>query len=382
MYPSKKMRLDIPPFLVMEVLEKAQELERKGHSVIHLEVGEPDFETPECIKEAAIKALKDGHTGYTHSLGLLELREAICKYYHSRYCVLISPEQIVITSGSSPAMFLAFASFLEHNDSVLMTDPCYACYPNFIKFLGCNPVCIPVYEESGFQLLREDIDKELIESARLMIINSPANPTGMMLDKIIMEDMASKGIFIASDEIYHGLEYNEPAHSILEFTKDAFVFNGFSKLFAMTGWRLGYLVAPKKYIRTIQKLQQNFFISANSISQHAGIAALEHAWDDVESMKKAYNKRRKYIIKRLRELGFGILKDPDSAFYVLANAKKFTNDSLAFAFNILENAHVAVTPGIDFGNNSEGYIRFSYASKFENIEEGMARLESYIEKVL
>ncbi len=382
MYPSKKSRLDMSPFLVMEVLEKAQELEKQGHRIIHLEVGEPDFETPECIKEAAVKALKDGHTGYTHSLGLLELREAICKYYHDRYCVSISPEQVVITSGSSPAMFLAFASFLKDDDSVLMTDPCYACYPNFIKFLGCNIVRIPVYEENGFQLLREDIYKELIDSIRLIIINSPANPTGMMLDKTGLESITKTGIFIASDEIYHGLEYNEPAHSILEFTKDAFVFNGFSKLFAMTGWRLGYLIAPKKYIRTIQKLQQNFFISANSISQYAGIAALEHASMDVENMKKAYNKRRKYIIKRLRELGFGIFKDPDSAFYVFANAKKFSNDSLAFAFDILKNAHVAVTPGIDFGSNSEGYIRFSYASSLENIEEGMVKLEHYIEKVL
>ncbi|MDX1779301.1 MAG: aminotransferase class I/II-fold pyridoxal phosphate-dependent enzyme, partial [Thermodesulfobacteriota bacterium] len=215
---------------------------------------------------------------------------------------------------------------------------------------------------------------------KALLINSPSNPTGNVLDKQRMEELSSLKPYIISDEIYHGLVYKEQEHSMLEFTDRCFVINGFSKLYAMTGWRLGYVIVPKKFIRPMQKMHQNFFISANAFVQWAGVTALRHAQKDVERMKKTYNKRRTYILKRLKELGFGITVEPTGAFYVLANAKRFSKKSLQFAFDILEEAKVGVTPGIDFGANAEGYIRFSYANSIENIKEGMDRIAGYLER--
>jgi len=377
---------EITFFIVMDVLERAHEMERKGIRIIHLEVGEPDFDTPACVKEAACKALEDGYTHYTHSLGLLELREAICECHFKTYNVSIDPGQVVVSSGTSPAMFLIFAVLLEKGDQVIISDPHYACYPNFIKFMEGEPVTIPVYEEDGFQYRPEAIKEKITEKIKAIFINSPSNPTGNLLSESRMRDIAalsSKSGFpyIVSDEIYHGLVYEGKEHSIFEFTDNAFVLNGFSKLYAMTGLRLGYLIAPKPFIRPIQKIQQNFFISANATIQMAGIAALKYADDDVARMKRRYNKRRQFIIRRLKEIGFGITVEPTGAFYVFANAKHISNDSYRLAFDILENAHVGVAPGIDFGKNGEGYLRFSYANSMENIAEGMDRLESYLKKL-
>jgi aspartate/methionine/tyrosine aminotransferase len=369
---------EMTSFIVMDVLEKAHEMERRGIDVIHLEVGEPDFDTPQCIKEAAEKALKDGFTRYTHSLGLIELREAICEYYEATYTVSINPDQIIITSGTSPAMLILFSALLENDDQVIVSDPHYACYPNFIKFLGATPVTVPVYENDGFQYRTEAIKEKITDQTKGIIINSPSNPTGNLLSKQRMAEIANLSPYIISDEIYHGLVYEDAAHSILEFTDNAFVFNGFSKLYAMTGFRLGYVIAPKPFIRPMQKIQQNFFISANSMVQMAGIAALKYAGEDVKRMRDIYNQRRKYMISRLKEIGFTIKVEPTGAFYVFANAKHFSEDSYQLAFEILEKAHVGVTPGIDFGKNGEGYIRFSYANSLENIKEGMKRIDNYL----
>ena len=373
-----KRAAEMTSFIVMDVLEKAHEMERQGIDIIHLEVGEPDFDTPQCIKDAAEKALKDGFTHYTHSLGILELREAICEYYANTYRVSIDPGQIIITSGTSPAMFMLFSTILEENDEVIISDPHYACYPNFIKFLKGIPVTIAVYEDDGFQYRTAAIKKKISNKTRGIFINSPSNPTGNLLSAERMQKIAELSPYIISDEIYHGLVYGDKEHSILEFTDRAFVFNGFSKLYAMTGFRLGYVIAPKKFIRPMQKIQQNFFISANAMVQMAGVAALKYAADDVKNMKNTYDQRRQYMIKRLREIGFGITVEPTGAFYVFANAKHLGNDSYKLAFEILENAHVGVTPGIDFGQNGEGYIRFSYANSLENIKEGMRRIETYL----
>jgi aspartate/methionine/tyrosine aminotransferase len=368
--------------IVMDVLEKAGEMERQGIHIIHLEVGEPDFDTPECIKKAACKALDDGHTHYTHSLGLIELREAICEHYFNKYNVSIDPDQVLVSSGTSPAMFIMFSVLLESGDQVIISDPHYACYPNFIRFVQGEPVTIPVYEEDGFQLRPEAIKEKITERTRAIFINSPSNPTGNLLSESRMKAIASLvtpgSSYVISDEIYHGLVYEGKEHSILEFTDNAFVLNGFSKLYAMTGLRLGYLIAPKLFMRPIQKVQQNFFISANSMIQRAGIAALKEAGDDIARMKQIYNKRRKYMISRLREMGFRITVEPTGAFYVFANAKHISGDSYKLAFDILEKAHVGVTPGIDFGENGEGYLRFSYANSMENIAEGMDRLGKYL----
>ena len=371
---------DITSFIVMDVLEKAHEMERQGINIVHLEVGEPDFDTPACVKAAACKALDNGHTHYTHSLGMIELREAICQHYADTYGVSVDPGRVVVGSGTSPVMFVLFSALLEVGDEVIISDPHYACYPNFIKFMRGVPAKVPVREEDGFQFRPEEIEKRLSPRTRGIFINSPSNPTGNLLSAERMKQIAALPAPVISDEIYHGLVYEGKEHSILEFTDDAFVLNGFSKLYAMTGLRLGYLIAPDPFIRPIQKVMQNFFISANAMVQMAGIAALKEAGDDIRRMKETYNQRRIFMIRRLKELGFGITVEPTGAFYVFANAKHLSQDSYQLAFDILEKAHVGVAPGIDFGQNGEGYLRFSYASSMENIEEGMQRLERYLEK--
>lgn len=371
---------EITPFLVMDVLERACTMQGEGIDIIHLEVGEPDFDTPQCVKDALCRAIQDGHTHYTHSLGELALREAICQHYYETYNVAVHPDQVVVTSGTSPAMLLIFAALLEPGDEVILSDPGYACYPNFIRLVEGIPVSVPVYEEDGFQYRPEAIQEKIAEKTRAILINSPSNPTGNLLSEERMRAIAGFSPFIVSDEIYHGLVYKGREHSILEFTDRAFVLNGFSKLYAMTGLRLGYLITPKEFIRPIQKIQQNLFICANSAVQMAGIAALKYAADDVTRMKHIYDERRRYMVKRLKELGLGITVEPTGAFYVFANARHISHDSYKLAFDILEKAHVGVTPGIDFGRNGEGYLRFSYANSLENIAEGMDRLARYLKE--
>lgn len=374
---------EMSSFIVMDVLERASEMERRGVSVIHLEVGEPDFDAPACVKEAVCQALEDGHTHYTHSLGLFELREAISRYYKLTYDVSVDPDQVLITSGSSPAILLIFAALLDPGDQVILSDPHYACYPNFIRFVQGEPVMIPVSEEDGFQFKPEAISSKITAKTKAIFINSPSNPTGNLLSAKRMKEIAAIAtatdeLYIVSDEIYHGLVYEGKEHSILEFTDRAFVVNGFSKQFAMTGLRLGYLIAPKAYLRPIQKCQQNFFISANSVIQKAGVAALNSAGEYVANMRATYNQRRQYMIQRLKDLGFGITREPTGAFYVFANAKHLSTDSYTLAFDILEKAHVGVSPGIDFGSHGEGYLRFSYANSLENIAAGLDRIEAYL----
>lgn len=371
---------ELAPFMVMEVLERAREMERQGEDIIHLEVGEPDFDVPSPVKKATCRALEEGATHYTHSLGDIQLREAICEHYLDDYGAEIRPEQVVVTSGTSPAMMLAFASLLERGEEVIVSDPGYACYPNFIKFLGGVPTRVPVYEQDGFRLRVEAIRERISYNTKAILINSPSNPTGCLISEEDMKAIAGLSPYIISDEIYHGLVYEGQEHSILEFTDRAFVLNGFSKLYAMTGYRLGYLIAPPRFIRPIQKMQQNFFICAGSLAQRAGIAALQESEAEVGEMRSIYDRRRKFMIKRLKELGFSIAVEPTGAFYVFANARSFSGDSYRLAFDILEKAHVGVTPGVDFGKNGEGYLRFSYANSLENIEEGLNRLELYLRK--
>jgi aspartate/methionine/tyrosine aminotransferase len=367
-------------FIVMDVMEKSAEMARAGVDIVHLEVGEPDFDAPACVTEAVCKALHDGCTHYTHSLGAYDLREAICAYYHAKYKVSVHPDQIVVTSGSSPAIFMACAALIEAGDEVILSDPRYACYPNFINFVQGRCVDVPVTEQEGFQYTPEAIQAKLSPRTKAIFINSPANPTGTLLSAERMRAISQIGPWVLSDEIYHGLVYEGHAHSILEFTDHAFVVNGFSKLFAMTGLRLGYLIAPKPFMRPLQKIHQNFFISANAAVQKGGIAALTQAHADVARMIGIYDQRRRYMIQRLRQLGFTIVVEPTGAFYVFVNARHLSHDSYALAFDILEKAHVGVTPGIDFGPNGEGFLRFSYANSLENIQEGLNRLERYIQQ--
>jgi aspartate/methionine/tyrosine aminotransferase len=371
---------NITPFIVMEVLERASVLEKEGKNIIHLEVGEPDFDIPSCVMEASEIAMKQGRTHYTHSLGDPELRQEICNTYLKNYGVKISPDQIIVTSGTSPAILMVLQALCNPDDEIILSDPGYACYPNFISLAGAKMVKVPVYEEDGFQYRPENICAAITERTKAILINSPMNPTGNLLSPETLQAIAKFSPYIISDEIYHGLVYEGQAHSILEYTNQAFVLNGFSKLYAMTGLRLGYVIVPEEFVRPIQKLQQNLFICASSVAQRAGIAALREADADVEHMKNIYNERRKYMIGRLRKMGFKITVEPTGAFYVFVNARHLAADSYKLAFDILENAHVGVTPGIDFGENGEGYLRFSYANSLENIIEGLNRLEKYIQE--
>ncbi len=368
----------LSPFIVMEVLEKAQAMMALGEDIIHLEVGEPDFATPEPVKEAAVKAIRQNDTHYTHSLGKITLREEIARYYWKKHRVEISPEQVIVTSGTSPGMLMVFSALLEKGEEIILPDPYYACYPNFIRYVDGQPVCVRVDEEDGFKYRSEDIKKHLSPLTRGILVNSPSNPTGVVLDGGDLKSLADLDQMIIADEIYNGLIYEGEEHSILEFTDRAFVINGFSKLYAMTGWRLGYVIAPREYIRAMQIMQQNFFICASSFAQEGGIAALRDCDKDVQTMLGIYDQRRLYLLGRLKEMGIATRYDPNGAFYALANVKKYTSDSYHFAFEILEKAKVAVTPGIDFGANCEGYIRFSYANSLDNIKEGLNRLEAFL----
>ena len=370
----------IPPFIVMDVLERAKELEAAGNEVIHLEIGEPDFETPRKIREAAITAIQRGHTHYTHSLGILPLRQAVATHYLRRYGVTISPDQVIVTMGTSHGLLLTLCSLMDPGDEVILSNPSYACYPNFVRYLDGRAVSVPVYAEEGFVLRPQAVRERITECTKGILINSPSNPTGNLLPEGALQEIAALGTHVISDEIYHGLVYGEREHSILEFTDRAFVLNGFSKLYAMTGWRLGYIIAPPEFVRPIQKTLQNLFICASSVSQWAGLAALTEEHPEVSQMVNTYDQRRKAMITGLRELGFGVAVEPTGAFYVLADARGIgCTDSYKLAFDILEKAKVAVAPGIDFGSNAEGFLRFSYANSLDNIERAFARLSQYLE---
>lgn len=378
---ASKRAEQMPPFLVMEVLERAAELQRQGRSIIHLEVGEPDFDTPSVALEAGIRALRDGRTHYTHSLGHPELREAIAAWQYKQYGVETSPDQVVVTSGSSGAMLLVFAALLDPGAEVLLTDPHYACYPNFVSAFGGVPTRTPVREEDGFQFDPQAVKDRLTPRTRALVLNSPANPTGTLTQPERMQQLSEllgDRVVIVSDEIYHGLVYAGRAHSIREYSPAAVVINGFSKLFAMTGWRLGYAVLPPWLVRPVQKLQQNLLISAPDFPQFAAIAVLQHAEADVQRMRQCYDERRRLVLRRLKEMGLDVLTEPVGAFYVFVNVQRYTESVREFAFQILEGAGVAVTPGVDFGPGGEGYIRISYANSLANIEEGMNRLQTFL----
>lgn len=371
----------LPPFYVMEILEQAHEMEKEGANVVHLEIGEPDFDTPEPVTEAAIRALREGMTRYTHSQGIPRLREAIAAEYLDRYGVTVSPDNIIVTSGTSPAMILIFGALLNPGEEIILSNPCYACYPNIVEFIGGVARYVDVFEDDGFNYRPDGIGEQLEPSVKGVIINSPSNPTGIVLSDDEMRGLVEavgRNAYIISDEIYHGLVYEGREHSILEFTDHCFVLNGFSKLYAMTGWRLGYVICPPDFVRPMQKIQQNVLICANSFVQWAGIAALQETDAYVREMVETYDRRRRFLLDRLRAMGFGIEVAPTGAFYVFANAGKFTEDTHRFCLDTLEQARVAVTPGIDFGSGGEGYIRFSYANSLANIEEGTNRLERFL----
>jgi len=375
MHISKRAQ-EVTSFLVMDILEAAQEM--SGNTdVIHLEVGEPDFDTPECIRRAALKAMEEGRTHYTHSLAIPELREAICAHYSRTYGVNVDPSQVLVTAGSSAALLIAFACLLDASDRIIMTDPHYACYPNFARVLDALVDYVPTRQDA-FRLDPERVKAVIRDRTRAILINSPSNPTGVCLDGEAMKALAALGLTVISDEIYHGLVYEGEQHTMLEYTDDAIVINGFSKAWAMTGWRLGWAIFPKKLIRAAQKLQQNLVICAPSVAQWAGVAALNEAGPDCEKMKAVFAKRRIVMLDEMNKCGFRIESKPTGAFYVMANIDHITDDSYKLAFDILKNTGVGVTPGIDFGHEARGFIRFSYANSEANIIEGVKRVGEYL----
>lgn len=369
----------ITSFKVMDLLERALKIE----DVIHLEIGEPDFDTPEEIKNEGIRAIKEEKIGYTHSMGMQELREAIAFYYNSNYGTKIQYQNVVVTSGTSPALLLAVYVVMEYSkkNEFLISNPGYACYPNFINFLNAKIKQYSLDIEHGFRVDINKIKEQITENTAGILVNSPSNPMGTILTPKEMKDIAGTGITVISDEIYQGLVYKGKKYdSMLNYTDNALVLNGFSKLFAMTGWRLGYLVVPDKYVDLTQRVEQNLFISANTISQYAAIKALtdKSVEKQINNMVEEYDRRRLYAIKRLKDEGIKMAAHPDGAYYIIIDVREYTNDSLAFAYEILENAKVAITPGIDFGSNLEGYLRISYATSIDNINIGIERLGKYL----
>jgi aspartate/methionine/tyrosine aminotransferase len=375
---------EVTSFQAVEIYQAAKALEAQGRSVIHLEFGEPDFETPAPVRAAAVKALEAGHTHYVHSMGIPAFREAIAAYHNRKYGLSIHPDQILVSMGTSVIMQLAMLLLLEPGDEVVLTDPSYACYANFVRIAGGRPRFVPIREQDGFQPDPDAIRKAIGPRTRAVIIGSPANPTGVVMKPEVIRALAGLPVPVISDEIYHGLTYAGAEHSLLEFTERGFVLNGFSKYFAMTGWRLGYLIFPREMLAPIMRLHQNIMISANDFMQFGGIAALTEAVPICERYKAEYDRRRRFTIRRLGEIGLPLGYEPTGAFYCFANARRYCRgaggpDSLALARDILQQTGVAVTPGIDFGPGGEGYLRFSYANSLENISEALDRLDGYLQ---
>jgi aspartate/methionine/tyrosine aminotransferase len=366
----------LSPFLAMEVMERAFEMERGGADVIHLEIGEPDFAPPPAAVEAARRALAAGRTKYTASVGLPELRDAIAAEKRARTGVAVDPERVLVTSGTSPALLMVIAALCEPGSELVVPAPHYACYPNFARFVGATPIAVPCDPAAGYAIDPDAVKRALTSRTRAIVVGSPANPTGAVQSREVMAALASFGVPLVSDEIYDGLVYDGArVTSALEVGDDAFVLDGFSKRYAMTGFRLGYAIAPRAAMRTLQTLQQNLFISASEFVQHAGIAALREGAATVAAARAAYAQRRARLVAGLRALGFGVAREPEGAFYVFADARAFGASSVAVASALLERARVACTPGVDFGAAGEGFLRFCYAASEGAIAEALARMQ-------
>ena len=365
----------------MELLEKAKQMEAKGEDIVHMEVGEPDFPSPAPVKEEAIKAVTENRTFYTHSLGLPELRERIAQFYLESHNVKISPERIVITNGTSGAFLLLSAVLIECGDLLALSDPGYPCYRNFGTLVDAVILSLPVTHETGYTLTADHF-RDVKEMPRAVIVSNPSNPTGSIYAGGVLAELyrflSSKGVPLVVDEIYSGLSYCGKVSTALAISDDIIVVNGFSKTYAMTGWRLGWMVVPEVLVRPVQKVAQNVFISAPSISQYAAIHAFG-VEDEIAKMVETYGKRRDFMLKRLRGLGFRIPIDPEGAFYIYAGIEKWNLDSMVFAERALAEAKTAITPGYDFGTfRAASHVRFSYANSMERLAEGCDRLEAWL----
>ena len=365
----------ITPFLSMEVMERGMAMARSGIEVLQLGVGEPGFPPPPEVVAAVGPAVAAGATHYTDSRGLYPLREAIAADCLRRRGVTVDPDRIVVTSGSSPALLMVCSLLLDPGDEIIMPAPHYPCYPNMVAVCGGRSVLVPTLPEDGYVVDVDRVRAAITPRTKGILLASPANPTGAVQPAAVVRGLASLGIPLLSDEVYDGLLYDGDAvTSPLGMTDDCFVFDGFSKRYAMTGFRLGYVIAPRWAMRGLVSLQQNLFISAAHIAQTVGLVALEHGETHLRMMVAEYDQRRRLLVDGVRGLGLLVPVAPTGAFYVLADARHVGQDSLALTFALLERAHVALGPGRDFGEIAEGFVRFSFASNRDLIARGLARL--------
>jgi len=372
----------IGPFHVMALLERARALEAQGRSIIHLEIGEPDFPTPAPVLEAVTRALRERSMGYTPATGLRELREAIS----ARYPVAARPDpaRVIVTPGASGAFQLVFGAMLDPGDEVLLADPGYPCNRHFVRLFDGRPVLVPVGPQTGYQLTAELVEAHWGPRTRAVLVASPSNPTGTLLSdgqlEALVGTVGARGGVMIVDEIYHGLVYGAQPQSALAFSPEVFVVNSFSKYFGMTGWRVGWLVAPAAHTDAVERLAQNIFIAAGTLAQHAALAALRpEALAEFDRRREVFQERRDFLLPRLRQLGFEVPVEPQGAFYIYADCSRHTDDSFAFAHTLLERAGVAITPGRDFGEFApERHVRFSYANSLENLAEGVERIAKFL----
>ena len=383
--PFKGRRIErIQPFHVMALLARARQLEAGGRDIVHMEIGEPDFPTPQPIVDAGLAAIKHGDVHYTPSTGLPALREAIAGFYLSHYGVCLDPQRIIITPGASGALLLTLGVLLERDEAVMMADPGYPCNRNFVTFLEGQSQSIPVSANEAYQLTPGLVSEHWQPNTRAVLLASPSNPTGTLVLtadlQAIITTAAQKGGHVIVDEIYHGLVYSQQAETALALSDEVFVINSFSKYFGMTGWRLGWMVVPEQYVDDVDKLAQNLFLAAPTPAQYAALAAFTPATLSIlDQRKNEFQKRRDFLLPALRELGFKIQVEPQGAFYLYADCSHFTDDSYTFALDLLENAGVAITPGKDFGFNApEKHLRFAYTTELARLEEGIARLKAYL----
>lgn len=382
--PLAARTADIQPFHVMALLARARELEAAGRSIVHMEIGEPDFPTAEPIVAAGQAALSAGQTFYTAAAGLPALRAAIAARYRSRDGVDVDPARIIVTPGASGALQLVLAAVVDPGLDVLMSDPGYPCNRNFVRLLEAHAIGVPTDAAHGYQLTPELAHQYWTDRTAAVLVASPANPSGTVLTSAQMEALyklsRARGAALIVDEIYHGLSYGIEARSALALGEDIFVINSFSKYFGMTGWRLGWLVAPLSHIPALDRLAQNVFLAASTPAQHAALAAFTPDAEAVlQARRRVFGERRDYLLPALRELGFSIPVTPQGAFYLYADCSRFSKDSFIFCRDLLEHAGVAVTPGIDFGRHrASTHVRFAYTTSLEQLEEGVARLRGYL----
>ncbi|MET0014488.1 MAG: pyridoxal phosphate-dependent aminotransferase [Sedimenticola sp.] len=374
----------IRPFYVMELLARARQLEAEGRSIIHMEVGEPDFPTPHPVVEAGRQALSDGRTHYTPAMGIMELREAIAGFYKRRFDCDIDARQVVVTPGSSGALQLIMGALINPGEEVLMADPGYPCNRHFVYLAGGKPVTVPVGADTRYQLTADLIEEAWTADTKAVMLATPSNPTGTLIDRNSLEEIhrlvSARGGVLIVDEIYQGLVYGAEEFTAASLGDDIFIINSFSKYFGMTGWRLGWMIAPPEMVPAVDKLAQNIFLSPPTPSQYSALAAFsDETLEILEGRREEFRARRDFLLPALRDLGFSIPTEPQGAFYLYANSSSLTPDSYDFAMRLLEEEGVAITPGKDFGSNApEHHIRFAYTTGVSSLQEGVKRIARFL----